>query len=95
MTKCLVVTPEDWFKPGKITFKDIPVCQYKKTLAEEKKIYSKEDFTAIYHDMLVCHIFETVINEIKLQGKFEDVAYKHPGPAHLSLGQAATAVGAA
>ena len=95
MTKSLVVTPEDWFKPGKITFKDIPVCQYKKTLAEEKKIYSKEDFTAIYHDMLVCHIFETVINEIKLQGKFEDVAYKHPGPAHLSLGQAATAVGAA
>ena len=95
MTKSLVVTPEDWFKPGKITFKDIPVCQYKKTLAEEKKIYSEEDFKAIYHDMLVCHIFETVINEIKLQGKFEDVSYKHPGPAHLSLGQAATAVGAA
>ena len=66
MTKSLVVTPEDWFKPGKITFKDIPVCQYKKTLTEEKKIYSKEDFTAIYHDMLVCHIFETVINELKL-----------------------------
>ena len=95
MTKSLVVTPEDWFKPGKITFKDIPVCQYKKTLAEEKKLYSEEDFKAIYHDMLVCHIFETVINEIKLQGKFEDVSYKHPGPAHLSLGQAATAVGAA
>ncbi len=95
MTKCLDIKPENWLKPGKISFKDIPVCQYNKTIAQEKKEYSKDDFLAIYHDMLVCHTFETVINEIKLQGKFEDVEYKHPGPAHLSLGQAATAVGAA
>ncbi|MGN0892943.1 MAG: thiamine pyrophosphate-dependent enzyme [Oligosphaeraceae bacterium] len=95
MTKALEIRPEDWFKPGYIHFEDIPVCQYKKTLAQEKKEYSKEEFLAIYHDMLVCHDFETVINEIKLQGKYEDVSYKHPGPAHLSLGQAATAVGAA
>ena len=91
MTKALEIRPEDWFKPGYIHFEDIPVCQYKKTLAQEKKEYSKEEFLAIYHDMLVCHDFETVINEIKLQGKYEDVSYKHPGPAHLSLGQAATA----
>lgn len=95
MTKALEIRPEDWFKPGKISFKDIPVCQYNKTIAQEKKNYTKDDFLAIYHDMLVCHDFETVINEIKLQGKYEDVSYKHPGPAHLSLGQAATAVGAA
>ena len=95
MTKALEIRPEDWFKPGYIHFEDIPVCQYKKTLAQEKKEYSKEEFLAIYHDMLVCHDFETVINEIKLQGNYEDVSYKHPGPAHLSLGQAATAVGAA
>ncbi|MCQ2396527.1 MAG: thiamine pyrophosphate-dependent enzyme [Lentisphaeria bacterium] len=95
MTKSLNILPEDWLKPGKISFKDIAVCQYDKTIAQEKKRYSKGDFLAIYHDMLVCHTFETVINEIKLQGKFEDVEYKHPGPAHLSLGQAATAVGAA
>ncbi|MGN0866411.1 MAG: thiamine pyrophosphate-dependent enzyme [Oligosphaeraceae bacterium] len=95
MTKALEIRPEDWFKPGFIHFEDIPVCQYKKTIAQEKKNYTKEEFLAIYHDMLVCHDFETVINEIKLQGKYEDVSYKHPGPAHLSLGQAATAVGAA
>lgn len=95
MTKALEIRPEDWFKPGKISFKDIPVCQYNKTIAQEKKNYTTDDFLAIYHDMLVCHDFETVINEIKLQGKYEDVSYKHPGPAHLSLGQAATAVGAA
>ena len=85
MTKALEIRPEDWFKPGKISFKDIPVCQYNKTIAQEKKNYTKDDFLAIYHDMLVCHDFETVINEIKLQGKYEDVSYKHPGPAHLSL----------
>ena len=95
MTKALEIRPEDWFKPGYIHFEDIPVCQYKKTLAQEKKEYSQEEFLAIYHDMPVCHDFETDINEIKLQGKYEDVSYKHPGPAHLSLGQPATAVGAA
>ena len=95
MTKSLNIMPKDWFKAGKISFKDIPVCQYKKTLAEEKKIFTKEDFLNIYHDMQVCHHFETIINEIKLQGKYEGIEYKHPGPAHLSLGQECTAVGAA
>ncbi len=95
MTKSLYVHPQNWFKPGFIKFKDIPVCQYKKTAAEEKKLFTKEDFKNIYHDMLVCHQFETIINEIKLQGKYEGIEYKHPGPAHLSLGQECTAVGAA
>ena len=95
MTKSLYVHHQNWFKPGFIKFNDIPVCQYKKTAAEEKKLFSKEDFKNIYHDMLVCHQFETIINEIKLQGKYEGIEYKHPGPAHLSLGQECTAVGAA
>ncbi len=95
MTKCLEIRPSDWFKKDFIKFKDIPVCQYDKTIAQEKKIFSKDDFLAIYHDMLVCHNFEDVINEIKLKGVYEDVQYKHPGPAHLSLGQECTAVGAA
>ena len=39
--------------------------------------------------------FETVLNEIKLKGVYRGVAYNHLGPAHLSIGQEAAAVGMA
>ena len=36
-----------------------------------------------------------MINEIKINGKYNGVAYNHPGPAHLSIGEEAAAVGEA
>ena len=39
--------------------------------------------------------FETILNEIKTKGAFQGVAYNHAGPAHLSIGQEAAAVGMA
>ena len=36
-----------------------------------------------------------MINLIKTTGEYEGVAYNHPGPAHLSMGQEAAAVGQA
>ena len=40
MPKSQYVDPGKAFEAGFIHFEDIPVCQYKKTLAEEKKIYT-------------------------------------------------------
>ena len=39
--------------------------------------------------------FETILNEIKTKGAYKGVAYNHAGPAHLSIGQEAAAVGMA
>ena len=39
--------------------------------------------------------FETILNEIKTKGAFQGFAYNHAGPAHLSIGQEAAAVGMA
>src|SRR5512134_1641684 len=36
-----------------------------------------------------------MLDEIKRMGKYRDVAYVHQGPAHLSIGQEAAAVGEA
>ena len=80
---------------GKITFKDIPVNQYNKTLEQESEIYSKEDFLRIYRDMAIIREFETMLNEIKTKSAYNGVEYNNPGPAHLSLGQEASAVGQA
>lgn len=95
MPKSQYVDPKTAFTPGYIHFEDIPVCQYKKTLAEEKKIYSKADFLRIYHDMRTIHEFEFMLNEVKTKSEYNGVAYNNPGPAHLSIGQEASAVGQA
>ena len=40
MPKSQYVDPGKAFEAGYIHFEDIPVCQYNKTLAQEKKIYT-------------------------------------------------------
>ena len=45
--------------------------------------------------MLTLREFETMINLIKTTGEYKGIAYNHPGPAHLSMGQEASAVGMA
>ncbi len=39
--------------------------------------------------------FETILNEIKTKGTYKGITYNHAGPAHLSIGQEAAAVGMA
>ena len=95
MVRALELYPEEVFKPGKITFKDIDVCQYNKTLAEERQNFSDEDFKRIYRDMCLLREFEWCLDCLKKEGKYRDVAYNHAGPAHLSIGQEAAAVGQA
>ena len=95
MPKSLDIMPEDVFKKGKIHFKDIEVNAYAKTIKEEQQLFSKDDFLHIYHDMCLIREFETLLNRIKIEGSYKGVAYNHAGPAHLSLGQEASAVGQA
>ncbi len=95
MPKSQYVDPAKVFESGEITFENIPLCQYKKTLAQEKKLYTKDDFLRIYRDMRIIREFETMLNEIKTKSVYNGVEYHNPGPAHLSIGQEASAVGQA
>ena len=95
MPKSQYVDPGKAFDAGYIHFEDIPVCQYNKTLKEELKIYSKEDMMRIYRDMAIIREFETMLNEVKVKSEYNGVKYNNPGPAHLSIGQEASAVGEA
>jgi 2-oxoisovalerate dehydrogenase E1 component len=45
--------------------------------------------------MAVIREFETMLNLIKTTGEYNGLSYNHPGPAHLSIGQEAAAVGMA
>ena len=95
MPKSQFVDPKKAFEKGSIHFKDIPVCQYNKTLEQEKKIYTKKDFMRIYRDMAIIREFETMLNDVKTKSCYNGVEYNNPGPAHLSIGQEASAVGEA
>ena len=95
MPKVQFIDPSVARKAGEITFKPIPVNQYIKTIKEERKNFSDSDLIRIYHDMVVIREFETMLNLIKTTGEYSGVPYDHPGPAHLSIGQEASAVGMA
>ena len=95
MPKVQFIDPNVVRNSSEITFKPIPVNQYQKSIAEEKQNFSKSDFLRIYHDMVVIREFETMLNLIKTTGEYSGVPYDHPGPAHLSAGQEAAAVGMA
>ena len=95
MPKSQFIDPLEVRKAGEVTFSPIPVNQYNKTVEEEKANFSNEDLLRIYHDMEVIREFETMLNMIKIRGDYNGIAYDHPGPAHLSIGQEAAAVGMA
>lgn len=95
MPKSQFVNPEELRKPGFVKFNDIPVNQYNKSIEDEKANFSKEDFLRIFRDMLIIRTFESMIYTIKTTGEYQGVQYNYPGPAHLSMGQEAAAVGQA
>ncbi len=95
MPKNQFIDPAKARKAGKIRFGTIPVNAYNKTLSEERGNFSDDDLTRIYRDMYIIREFESMLHEIKTKNEYKGISYNHPGPAHLSIGQEAAAVGMA
>ncbi len=95
MPKNLVIDPNFIRAQGKIQFTDIPVNVYNKSIKDEKENFSKADFVRIYNDIATLREFESMINDIKIKGEYQGFKHSYPGPAHLSIGQEAAAVGQA
>ncbi|MFW5817742.1 MAG: alpha-ketoacid dehydrogenase subunit alpha/beta, partial [Planctomycetota bacterium] len=95
MPKNLFVDPDEVRQGGQIEFTPIPINQYARSVKDELSTYSKDDLLGIQYDMQVIRTFESMLNDIKLRGSWEGIEYTHKGPAHLSIGQEASAVGQA
>ncbi|HEY3414981.1 MAG TPA: thiamine pyrophosphate-dependent enzyme [Armatimonadota bacterium] len=93
MPKSIPIRPKDVRKPGRITFDPIPINQYKRTVQQESERYGVDALLRIHRDMAIIRAFETMLNEVKLSGKYAGIEYNHRGPAHLSIGQEAASVG--
>jgi 2-oxoisovalerate dehydrogenase E1 component len=95
MPKSQIVEPSEERKAGILPIAEIPLNQYKQDLAKEKDAYGADALIGMYEDMLLIREFESMLQSIKTQGSYEGIEYDHKGPAHLSIGQEASAVGQA
>ena len=95
MPKSLPILPETSRAKGRIDFQPIMVNEYQRGVADELKAgtISKADLIRMQRDMMIIRSFENMLDAVKKQGVFAGIEYNHRGPAHLSIGQEATAVG--
>ena len=95
MPKSLNVNPATVRARGTLTVPPIPVNAYERDVAAELERFGPDGLVAMLHDMIVIREFEGMLNSIKTTGGWLGISYNHKGPAHLSLGQEAAAVGQA
>lgn len=97
MPKSMFVNPDEVRRKGKISFRDIPMNAYDRTVKDEFRegVYTKEELKEIYHDMYLIRTFESMLHSIKLLGSYQGHKFTYTGPAHLSIGEEAYAVGEA
>jgi 2-oxoisovalerate dehydrogenase E1 component len=95
MPKSIVIEPDQVFAREVIRFADIPLNAYDRTVEEELAEHTKDALLDIWRDMCGIREFESALQEIKTKGAYKGIAYVHAGPAHLSIGQEAAAVGMA
>jgi 2-oxoisovalerate dehydrogenase E1 component len=95
MPKNLPIDPSEVRKAGHVEFTPIPCNQYDRDFSQEIESFGREALLNLYHDMRVIREFEEMLLEVSLRGVYNDIEYRHRGPAHLSIGQEAAAVGQA
>ena len=93
MAKELLIDPAIVRTKSELQLGSISVNAYKPDLTKERATYGDEALERIGRDMLLVREFELMLNAIKKEGSYLGVDYAHAGPAHLSIGQEATAVG--
>jgi len=95
MPKSVPIHPKDVRKSGQLEFDPIPINAYSKTVAQELEARGKDNLIRIYRDMALIRAFENMLADVKLKGEYKGIVYNYRGPAHLSAGQEAAAVGQA
>lgn len=95
MPKSIPVLPDRFVKSDSLAFASIPVYQYVGDFPSELQQYGRNGLIEVLRHMLVVREFETMLGSLRSLGKYEELAYAYRGPAHLSVGQEASAVGMA
>jgi 2-oxoisovalerate dehydrogenase E1 component len=95
MPKSVAIDPAVARRAGTLEVRPIQVNAYKQPLEAARAEHGHPTLVRILRDMLLVREFETMLDRIKRDGAYRGVRYTHRGPAHLSIGQEAAAVGQA
>ncbi|HEV2472379.1 MAG TPA: thiamine pyrophosphate-dependent enzyme, partial [Chthonomonadales bacterium] len=95
MPKSVTIYPREVRSAGTLEFAPVPINAYSRSFQDEVGRFACEDLIRLYRDMALIREFETMLNDIKVKGAYHGIEYNHRGPAHLSIGQEASAVGQA
>jgi 2-oxoisovalerate dehydrogenase E1 component len=95
LTKRLVVDPAASRRAGELRSASIPVNAYAGTVEDGLRLLGEDALRRMLRDMVVIREFETMLDRFKRTGEYGDVRHHYAGPAHLSIGQEACAVGQA
>lgn len=95
MPKELIVDPQKMQIKGALTFPKIDIHAYDTPLAEEEIVYGHAGLRQVLRHMMLIREFESMLMTFKAKGSYGGVDYVYKGPAHLSIGQEAAAVGSA
>jgi 2-oxoisovalerate dehydrogenase E1 component len=95
MPKSQAIDPNITRQRGRLTFPEVPIHAYARSVADERGALGDAALVDILRDMLIIREFETMLGSFKSQGAYAGIKYSYLGPAHLSVGQEAAAVGAA
>src|SRR3972149_1948079 len=97
MPKAVMIDPREIRSRRVLDFQPIPLNQYDRSLTDELAAgnFTKDDLVRVQRDMMIIRAFEEMLDSVKKQGHYKDIPYDHRGPAHLSIGQEAAAVGQA
>ena len=95
MTKLITIDPAEARQRLVLKSQEIPLNAYVSNPQKEAQKYGQDNLVRLYRDMAYIREFETMLDRIKKEGVYEGIEYNHKGPAHLSIGQEAAAVGQA
>jgi 2-oxoisovalerate dehydrogenase E1 component len=93
--KSLIVDPAASRRRGELRASPIPVNAYEGTFEDARRSLGDDVMRRMLRDMVIIREFEKMLDAFKRNGAYGDVRYTYPGPAHLSIGQEAAAVGQA
>lgn len=95
MPKTIDVSPIRFERTGQLVMPEIPVYAYQRPMGEELQSRGDTALKEVLRHMLIIREFETMLNALRSTGEHNGVKCDYRGPAHLSVGQEASAVGAA
>jgi 2-oxoisovalerate dehydrogenase E1 component len=95
MPKILHIDPAATRQPATLAIKSIPIHAYATPLGTERVTLGDAALLRMLRDMMIIREFETMLAGFKGQGTYAGINHIYGGPAHLSIGQEAVAVGSA